>query len=92
MLEKNKIKVKDKEGNEIICDVLFTFDNNETNKSYIVYTDNTKDENGKIKVYASIYDPAKEVTALEPIKTDKEWKYIETIFQTIQEEINKKGE
>ena len=77
----------DEKGNEVICDILFTFDSEETKKSYIVYTDNTKDADGKIQVYASIYDPKDEKMKLEDIKTEKEWKVIETILQTLQEEV-----
>ncbi len=92
MNEKNTITVKDDKGNEVVCDILFTFDNEETKKSYIVYTDNTKDENGKVKVYASIYEPNEKNSKLEEIKTDKEWQYIDTILKTLQEEITGKGE
>lgn len=92
MLEKNKLKVKDQDGNEEIYDILFTFDNEETKKSYIVYTDNTKDKNGKVQVYASIYDPKDEKMKLEEIKTEKEWQYIDTILKTLQEEITGKSE
>ena len=87
MEEKNTIKVTNDRGEEVVCDILFTFDSDETNKSYIVYTDNTKDENGKVRVFASIYNPNDPKTKLEDIKTDKEWKIIETILQTLQEEI-----
>lgn len=90
MKEKNTIKVYDENGNEVVCDILFTFDNEETKKSYIVYTDNSKDKNGKVQVYASIYDPADPTMKLEEIKTDKEWKVIDTILETLQEEINGK--
>ena len=89
MKEKNTIKVTNDKGESIVCDILFTFDNEETGKSYIVYTDNTKDENGKVRVYASIYNPNDPKTKLEDIKTDKEWKVIDTILQTLQEEITK---
>ena len=44
---KNTIKVYDENGNMVVCDILFTFDNEETKKSYIAYTDNTKDASGK---------------------------------------------
>ena len=47
MKEKNSFTVINDEGKEVVCDVLFTFDSDETNKSYIAYTDNTKDENSK---------------------------------------------
>ena len=81
----------DENGNEIVYDVLFTFENEETNKNYIVYTDNHKDETGNIEVYASIYDPNDPKSKLEAIKTEKEWKVIETILDTLQEEVRKKA-
>lgn len=92
MKEKNTIKVYDENGNEVVCDILFTFDNDETKKSYIVYTDNSKDKEGKVQVYASIYDPADPKMKLEEIKTEKEWKLIDTILETLQEEISKNNE
>lgn len=92
MEEKNTITVRDEKGNKVVCDILFTFDNDENGKSYIVYTDNKKDDKGKTQVYANIYDPKDKDMKLEEIKTDKEWKIIETILGTIQEEITKKGE
>ena len=72
MDDKNSFKVINDKGEEIMCDILFTFDSEETGKSYIVYTDNTKDEKGNIQVYASIYDPNTEDQKLEPITTDSE--------------------
>ena len=90
-MENNTFKVINEEGREIVCDILFTFDSEETNKSYIVYTDNSKDEAGNIQVFASIYDPKQESPKLEPIETEQEWKIIETILNTLQEEIQKKA-
>ena len=40
---------------EIEYEVLFVFESDETERSYIVYTDNKKDKNDNTKVYASIY-------------------------------------
>lgn len=90
-MKKNSFSIIDEAGNEVVYDVLFTFENDETNKNYIVYTDNTKDEVGNIQVFASIYDPENPKSKLEEIKTDKEWKVIETILQTLQEEIKNKA-
>ena len=89
MEKKNTFTVINDEGREITCEVLFTFESDETNKNYIVYTDNTTDENGNIKVYASIFDPEAETSDLIPIETEREWKIIETIITSITEE-NKK--
>lgn len=82
--ERMTFKVKDKDGKEVECEVLFTFESEETKKNYMVYTDNTVDEEGNTKVYASIYTPDTETTVLEPIETEKEWKIIETILEELQ--------
>ncbi len=91
-MKKNKFTMINEEGIEVEYDVLFSFDSDETKKQYIAYTDHTKTESGAEKVYASIYEDindGKELN-LTPIQTDKEWKMIETILKSIQEEINKK--
>lgn len=89
-MKKNSFSMIDENGKEIVYDVLFTFESDETNKNYIVYTDNSRDETGNIQVYASIYDPEDPNSKLEAITTDKEWKVIETILETLQEEVKKK--
>ena len=90
MNNNNTFKVINDEGQEITCDILFTFDSEETKKSYIVYTDNSRDVEGNIQVFASIYDPKQENPRLEPIESEQEWKIIETILNTLQDEIKKK--
>ena len=75
-------------GKEMECEVLFTFESDETKKNYIVYTDNTIDEQGNTRVYASIYEPDQEDLKLTAITDEKEWKVIETILGELQETIN----
>ena len=89
-MKKNTFSMIDENGNEIIYDVLFTFESEETGKNYIVYTDNKKDETGNIEVYASTYNPDDPHSKLDAIQTEKEWKVIETILDTLQEEVRKK--
>ena len=88
MEEKNTFTVMGENGKEIACEILFTFDSEETKKSYMVYTDNTTDEDGNVRVYASIYKPGEAIKELEPIESEREWKIIETILESIQEENN----
>ena len=54
-MEQNSFKVINDQGQEIVCDVLFTFDSEETNKSYIVYTDNSTDAEGNVQVLAHVH-------------------------------------
>ena len=90
--ENNKFTIKNEMGEEIECEVLFTFDSEETGKSYIAYTDNTKSDDGSTKVYASIYDPSGKSSDLLPIETDREWKIIENILASAQEKLSGKNE
>ena len=67
------------ENNEIMdVDVLFTFKNTATGKCYIVYTENTTDENGDTEVFASIFDPDDKTLTLHPIETETEWALLES--------------
>ena len=87
MEKDGKLVIKNDKGEVMECDVLFTFDSDETGKSYIAYTDKTKDEKGNIKVYANIYDPNGESLKLEPITTEKEWQAINNILISVQEKV-----
>ena len=90
MLDNGKIVIKNDKGEELVCDVLFTFDSDETNKSYIAYTDNSKDDNGNTKVYASTYDKEGEDLSLKPLTTEKEWKIIDNILASVLDMVKEK--
>lgn len=92
MNEKQKFIVLDDKGKEIECEPLFTFESEETKKQYVVYTDNSKDKDGNVRVFASIYEVTDKGNRLLPIKSEKEWKVIETILESIQEETKKAQE
>lgn len=80
-------KITNEQGIDVEYEVLFTFESDETKKNYMVYTDNTKDEDGNIRVYASIYEPDKDETKLDPIQTEEEWTIIQKILDQLQEEV-----
>ncbi|MBQ6494386.1 MAG: DUF1292 domain-containing protein [Bacilli bacterium] len=52
-----KISAILKNGEKKEYDVILTFKNDKNNKNYIVYTDNKIDNENKLKIYASIYNP-----------------------------------
>ena len=85
MDKKATFRVVNDEGKEIECEVLFTFESDETKKNYLVYTDNTTDELGNIKVYANTYDPYSDSGSLGELETDEEWATIEQIFDSIKD-------
>ena len=89
---KGKFTITNENGKESECDVLFTFDSDEFKKSYIVFTDNTLDENGNIKVYANTYDPKGEDVSLGVIESEKEWKVIENLLASLEEKLGENNE
>lgn len=79
----NKFKYIDENGREIECDILFTFDLKKTGKNYIIFTDNTVNEDGSIRTYARTYEPNKEICDLGNIETEEEWKMVEAILSSL---------
>lgn len=79
-MEANKIQVIDDQGNEKEFEVLFTFNNDELNKQYVLYYDASLEAPS---VYASIYD---ETGQLFPIETPEEWELVEEVFQSFMGE------
>ena len=55
MNNEGKFTVINGKGKEIECEVLFTFESKETGKNYIIYTDNTLDKSGNIKVHKYLH-------------------------------------
>jgi len=84
--------VKDSKGKEIEYEILFTFESEDTNKKYIVYTDNEKDDEGMIKTYASSYtneEGNEEVLKLNKIEDEKEWSLVEKVLEQASEQFEK---
>ena len=83
-LENDKITIE-KDGKEIDCDILFTFDCDDTKKSYVGYTDNTIKDDRKT-IYVSSYDPLDKDLKLEDITDPKELEMIQDVLQKIDSE------
>ncbi len=85
----NNEKVQmEKDGQIIDCDILFTFDSEDTMKSYIGYTDHSIASNGRKNIYVSSYDPLKPGFVLENITDKKELQMIQEVLQKFDAEAN----
>lgn len=84
------ITVVDENGNEQLYEVLFTFDSEEFDKSYVLYfpVGAEEDENEEIEIHASAYVQNEEGVegSLQPIETDEEWDLIEEMLNTFLDE------
>ena len=85
MLKDNKIIIT-KDGVDIECDILFTFDSEDTKKSYVGYSDNKIAPNGRKTIYVSSYDPSKEKIELEDITDQRELNMIQDVLIRIDKE------
>ena len=74
----------DENNNKINCDILCDLETKD--KNYLIYTDNTKLEDGSKKIYASSYVISDSKRILESIKTEEEWKMIEAILSYLTKE------
>nr|WP_295969590.1 DUF1292 domain-containing protein [uncultured Bacillus sp.] len=85
----NNITVVDDEGNEQLCEILFTFDSEEFGKSYVLYYPvGEGEEDEEIEIHASAFIPSEdnEDGELMPIETDSEWDLVEEMLNTFLEE------
>ena len=82
----NKDKVKlNKNGKEVECDILFTFDSEDTMKSYIGYTDHSIAKNGRKNIYVSSYNPLVGKEKLEDITDERELAMIQEVLESLAE-------
>lgn len=70
-------------GTKVEYNVILTFKSNKTNKNYVVYTDNTYDQNKKLRFYAAIYDPTQATPYLGEPTTKEEWTEITSIIDSV---------
>lgn len=84
--DENTFTIINDNGEEIKCEILFTYCDHKTGKNYIAYTDNTSDEDENTKVFASIFNPEEENPILLPIETDEEWAMIEKILENLTDD------
>ncbi|WP_078379596.1 DUF1292 domain-containing protein [Sutcliffiella halmapala] len=85
-----QITVVDEDGNEQLCEVLFTFESEEFGKSYVLYypMGAENDDEDDIEIHASSFVPSEENQEgeLQPVETDEEWDMIEEMLNTFMAE------
>ena len=86
-IEKEKVQIE-KDGKVIDCDILFTFDSEETMKSYVGYTDHSVADNGRVNIYVSSINALSPKLELEDITDPKEIEMINQVLEDIDREAN----
>ncbi len=80
MAESTSLFVKDEHGNEMEMEIVFTFDDEERNKKYVIFRNPKEDDD---EVFASAYD---DTGNLFPIETQEEWEMVEEVIGAFQDE------
>ncbi|MBM7597860.1 uncharacterized protein YrzB (UPF0473 family) [Virgibacillus halotolerans] len=86
--EKERIIIPDEHGEENLFEVLFTFDVDETNQSYLAVVPAEQTDDEEVEVYAFRYEEKgkEDDLALFPIDTDEEWEMVEEMLHTLADE------
>lgn len=72
-----------KDGKEVECDILFTFDNEELQRTYVGYTDHSIDQNNREVIYIAYYDMNAEKKELKEIQTQEELDMVHDVLEEI---------
>lgn len=81
----NDMIVYDENGNEIGCNVLFTFYSEEYKKQYVFYyLDDEEDD--ETEVYAKVLIEDGDHGKLEEIESEEEWEIVQEVFNTFLQE------
>lgn len=70
-------------GTKVDYNVILTFKSVLSGKNYVVYTDNTYDQNKKIRFYAAIYNPELPTPFIGEPTTKEEWNEIVSAIDNV---------
>ncbi len=87
-LKENQLIFEDENGNEILCDILFTYDSEEFKKSYVFFSPvGSADEDGKVEVGCASYIPTENgMGELNHVETEEEWDMLSEVFDAFASE------
>ena len=85
-MKNNYITLKDKKGNKKEYRILLNIEETTNNVNYVVYTDDSKNNNGEVKAYASTYVLSEKgnMTKFKPVEMKEEFDFIEQILSSLE--------
>ncbi|MBP1947625.1 Uncharacterized protein YrzB, UPF0473 family [Virgibacillus subterraneus] len=87
--EKERIIIPDENGEEHLFEVLFTFDVDQTEQSYIAVVPVEQKDDEEVEVYAFRYEEKEKDDndlSLFPIESEQEWEIVEEMLNTLANE------
>lgn len=90
-----QLTIIDGEGNEKLCQILFTLDSEEFGKKYVVFyplESMEEDDSEQIELMAAIYTEGEDGTGeLSQVETDEEWAMLEEAVGQYEDEMDEDG-
>ena len=85
----NQLTVIDAEGNEVLCQILFTYHSDEFNKDYVIFypVSSFTDESEQLELMAASYVEGENGGELSEITTDEEWEMIEDVLEEFEKNL-----
>ncbi|HHU55882.1 MAG TPA: DUF1292 domain-containing protein [Acholeplasmataceae bacterium] len=78
----------DEDGNEVLCEILFTYESEKFKKNYVLfYPVGDEEDDEEFEVMAASYEPQEDgsVGQLMEIESDEEWEMLQEVFDTFME-------
>lgn len=87
-LKENQLIITDEEGNETLCEILFTFDSEEFKKSYVFfYEAGNYQEDDEVEVSFAAYEPKDGgIGELKEVENEEEFKMLSEVFNSFMSE------
>lgn len=85
-IEKKKMTIVSEDGSVDEVEVVIAFEFKDTQKEYVVYTRNEKDENGNITVYVSQVDRESGRPKLCGVESESEWSRIKDVLRELSKD------
>lgn len=87
MFQDEKLVIVNEKGEQKEFAILVTFDIEKKNKSYVIYTDYSKNDDGDIQVYASIYDKLQKDKKLYDVTEKDEIEFINKYLEVLADDL-----
>ena len=84
-MKNNYITLKDKNNKKKDYRVLFNIEDTTNKLNYVIYTNDLKNKDGELKIFASSYvlSDAGNMTKFKPVETKEEFEFIEKILNSL---------
>lgn len=85
-LKENQLIFVDENGDEVLCDILFTYDSEDFGKKYVFFSPVGAEDEAREVGVASYKETEEGMGELEVVTTDEEWEMLEEVFEAFAEE------